>query len=87
MSDLPRFGGVDAAECDSFIQTIRKTALAKEKQDDDRWIAGYAAKYFVDEALRWYIGVEPVVTGSWLALQRAMIRRWPRDTEHGKQKE
>lgn len=58
---------------------MRKVALARGKEDDDRWIAHYATSCFAGVALRWFEGLDEEAQGDWRKLRKAMLQRWSDD--------
>lgn len=75
-SELPKFRGKDAAECEEFIAAILKHAFAQGKQRDDQWMADFAATCLANDAIRWWSLLDEEVQGSWKLLRRAMILKY-----------
>lgn len=66
------FYGTDAKECQQFIRSVRKKGFQVGKQDDDRWLAHYAATCFDGEALWWYEDLDRDTKNDWALLSRAL---------------
>lgn len=54
-----------------------RLSLVKGKQDDNRWIAQYAATCFIKEALRWFEDLDEEMQNDWRLLRKAMLAKWP----------
>lgn len=73
------FDGSDPRECDKFIASVRKLAIAESKQRDDEWMADFAGSCFVGKALRWYESLDDEVQCSWKQLRRALLAQYSYD--------
>ncbi|KAG9042382.1 hypothetical protein FS837_010949 [Tulasnella sp. UAMH 9824] len=66
----------------NFIPESRRDAhlrpvIIQGKQDDNRWIAQYAATCFIKDALRWFEDLDEEVQNDWRLLRKAMLAKWP----------
>ncbi|KIO30386.1 hypothetical protein M407DRAFT_20459, partial [Tulasnella calospora MUT 4182] len=77
-----RFCGPGAKECEEFVAGVIKQAYEQGKPRDDAWIADFAATCLAKDALRWWIGQDKEVQGSWELLRRALLSRY-RPLFHG----
>lgn len=69
------FRGTNTKECEDFIRSVRRVALSRGKEEDDRWIAHYATSAFAGVALRWFEALDEEVQRDWRKLRRAMLER------------
>ncbi|KAG9025888.1 hypothetical protein FS837_004791, partial [Tulasnella sp. UAMH 9824] len=53
-SGVPIFRGGSGSDCEEFIRAVYAYAFEKDKTDDNKWIAAYAATRLSGKALRWY---------------------------------
>lgn len=78
-SDELVFDGHNGLAAGAYVRMIRQLALAKDKQDNDRWLAQTAAAYLDGPALRWFEDLDEDTQDSWKLLRRAILARWPPD--------
>lgn len=71
------FDGSDAADCERFFLAVKRRAFAEGKQNDDQWVAQYAATCTPGAALRWYERLDDHGQASWKLLRRALLDRYP----------
>ncbi|KAG8923327.1 hypothetical protein FRC01_012888 [Tulasnella sp. 417] len=71
------FRGTSAQECEDFIRCVRRVAMTRGKEEDDRWIAHYAVSGFAGVALRWLEALDEEFQHDWRKLRKAMLQRWP----------
>lgn len=70
------FCGRDAEECEQFIRWIRKQAFREGKQNDNVWLAHYAATCSDEEALWWYEELDGQTKDDWTLLSRALRQKY-----------
>ncbi|KAG9032058.1 hypothetical protein FS837_002818, partial [Tulasnella sp. UAMH 9824] len=58
---VPIFRGGSGSDCEEFIRGVFAYAFEKDKTDDNKWIAAYAATRLSGKALRWYARQENTV--------------------------
>lgn len=73
------FLGKDGRECELFVRWVKVIAFQAGKQDDDKWIAQYAAIHLDGEALRWFAELDLETQNRWSLLSRALVRQYPSD--------
>ncbi|KIO29814.1 hypothetical protein M407DRAFT_21065 [Tulasnella calospora MUT 4182] len=69
------FRGSSPEECETFVSTIRKRALAEKKHRDDEWIAYLASSCFVGDAFYWYEDLDKEIQDDWSRLRPALVAR------------
>ncbi|KIO29813.1 hypothetical protein M407DRAFT_162450 [Tulasnella calospora MUT 4182] len=72
------FRGSSPEECETFVSTIRKRALAEKKHRDDEWIAYLASSSFVGDAFYWYEDLDKEIQDDWSRLRPALVARFGR---------
>lgn len=72
------FSGSSPEECETFVSTIRKRALAEKKHRDNEWIAYLASSCFVGDALYWYEDLDQEIQDDWSRLRPAMMAKFGR---------
>ncbi|KAG8911389.1 hypothetical protein FRC00_006590, partial [Tulasnella sp. 408] len=77
-SDELVFRGSSPEECETFVSTIRKRALAENKHRDDEWIAYLASSCFAGDAFYWYEDLEKETQNDWSRLRPALVARFGR---------
>jgi len=75
-ADIPLFTGVGSEDVTLWIQTIQRTALERDRQADDAWIASLAAASMAGPAMSWYVGLSEDQQSSWKKLRRAIMDRF-----------
>ncbi|KAG8993230.1 hypothetical protein FRB93_002067 [Tulasnella sp. JGI-2019a] len=75
------FTGSDGAECERFVQAIRKQAFIAGKQRDEEWMADLAACSMTADALRWHVSLPEDITSKWKNLQSALLSRYATSAE------
>lgn len=78
-TDRASFRGSSAAEAEDFVQAVRRTAWAEQKQFDYAWMAAYAAALMSGPALRWHMGLPRDVQGDWRKMEVALLDRFAPD--------
>lgn len=78
---VPAFRGDNSTECETFIEAMRNFAYRQSRQNDDKWMAEYAATKMSGKALRWHIRLDSATRTSWKVLEVALIDEWPSDSE------
>lgn len=71
------FKGIDGAECERFIHSIRRRTFEEGKTGDNAWITEFVASCVVDDALRWHLDLAPEIQNDWTLLQKALVTRYP----------
>lgn len=71
------FKGVDGAECEQFILSMRRRMFEEGRTDDNEWITQFIASCVADDALRWHARLAPEIQNDWKLLQAAMLDRYP----------
>lgn len=71
------FEGRDGSECEKFILRVRQHGFEKDKAQDDRWTANFAATRIAGPAPRWYESLDDEVQESWKLLRRALLAQYP----------
>ncbi|KAG9019851.1 hypothetical protein FRB90_003441 [Tulasnella sp. 427] len=71
------FEGIDGAECERFVQQIRRKARASSRSKDTDWIVELVSTCMSGAALRWYIQLDSEIADDWAKLQKAMMTKWP----------
>lgn len=74
---VPIFRGGSGSDCEEFIRAVYAYAFEKDKTDESKWIAAYAATRLSGKALRWYARQDNTVKVDWSALQVALLDQYP----------
>ncbi|KAG8894527.1 hypothetical protein FRB99_001199 [Tulasnella sp. 403] len=72
----PVFKGEDAAECEDFIQNIRRYAFSQGKLKDNEWMALFASTCLSGKALRWHKKLDKETKENWDLLETALLEKW-----------
>jgi len=71
------FRGGGGTECERFLIAIHRWAFEREKDEDDRWLARFAATRLEGDAYRVYVKLDNDVRRSWDLLRQALLERYP----------
>ncbi|KAG8950454.1 hypothetical protein FRC04_007469 [Tulasnella sp. 424] len=74
---VPVFRGGSGSDCEEFVRAVYTYAFEKDKTEDDKWMASYAATRLSGKALRWYARQNNSVKMDWSALQVALLDQYP----------
>lgn len=80
-NDVPPFQGKDGEECETFIVSVANKMFTEGKQDDDTYIAQFAATKLTGKALRWFSTLDQDTTDSWRRLRSALLTRYPASSD------
>ncbi|KAG9021155.1 hypothetical protein FS837_007523 [Tulasnella sp. UAMH 9824] len=84
---VPVFHGGTSSDCEEFIRAVYAYAFEKDKAEDDKWIAIYAASRLSGQALRWYARQDKAVKLDWSALQVALLDQYPPSDDDGRKED
>ncbi|KAG9019211.1 hypothetical protein FRB90_005286 [Tulasnella sp. 427] len=88
LSSIPwlDFSGSPDESVGTFIKSVQRVALMKQRTHQDQWIAHYAAGCFDNDALIWYSDLDEDTCNSWRKLRKALLERYhPMARESGSQ--
>ena len=74
--DIPFTGSSDYSS-GTFIRTVRRLAIEKEKATDDAWMAALAASLFDGKALMWFETLDRSTQRDWDTLRVAFLKKYP----------
>ncbi|KAG8950455.1 hypothetical protein FRC04_007470 [Tulasnella sp. 424] len=74
---VPVFRGGSGSDCEEFVRAVYTYAFEKDKTEDNKWMATYAATRLSGKALRWYARQDNSVKMDWSALQIALLDQYP----------
>lgn len=72
-------GGEHGLGCHAFLRMVRIKALEAGRENDDVWVAHYAAACLDGPAIHWFEKLDDAVQESWKHLRRALLARWAPD--------
>ncbi|KAG8960128.1 hypothetical protein FRC00_000842 [Tulasnella sp. 408] len=82
MADLlpepAHFKGTSGDDCEIFVAMVRRRALEQGKQRDREWMALFASRCLIGDALYWYEGLDEDVQNDWTRLRPALLERFGR---------
>ncbi|KAG8864516.1 GTP-binding protein [Tulasnella sp. 330] len=67
------FDGNSSEDVTVFLQSVKRVAIAQERQRDDDWMVDYVEACLTGEALRWFITLDDSVLGSWRTVRNAFL--------------
>lgn len=80
---VPDFiGNGRGTECEEFVKAVTQHMFDDDTDEDDRYVARFAATRLSGGALRWYATeLEEDTRKSWILLRKALFERYPNDDE------
>ncbi|KIO24316.1 hypothetical protein M407DRAFT_102072 [Tulasnella calospora MUT 4182] len=75
------FSGTSPEECETFLATVHRDALANGKYLDEKWITFYAASLLRGDALVFYENLDAKTKASWAAIRTAFVNRYVRSSQ------
>lgn len=70
------FEGKPTEDVTTFLQSVKRVAIAQGRQRDDEWQVDYVESCLAGDALRWFSELEEGTLGSWRTVRNAFLRQF-----------